>query len=68
LGRNLRFDLRFLWNALFVDEKFFVLFSTESGQLPFEVGEEDTLIPNFLVQLSRFLLQSFPGDDFIRDF
>ena len=64
---NLRFDLRFLWNTLFVDEKFFILFCTESGELPLEVGENDTLIPNFLVQLSRFLLQRLPIDNFVRD-
>jgi len=67
LGKNLRFDLWLLRNALFVNEKFFVLFSTESGELPLEVGEGDALVPNFLVQLSRFLLQRFPGNNFIRD-
>ena len=52
---------------LFIDEKFFVLFRTKSRELPLEVGEDGTVIPNFLVQLSRFLLQRLSVDDFVRD-
>jgi hypothetical protein len=67
LGRNLRFDLWFLWNALLINEKFFIPFRAETWELPLEVGKDDTLIPNFLLQLSRFLLQRLPANDFIRD-
>ena len=52
---------------LFIDEKFFVLFRTKSRELPLEVGEDGTLIPNFLVQLNRFLLQRLSVDDFVRN-
>ena len=31
-----------------------------SGEIPLEVGEEDALIPNFLVQQSCFLLEVSP--------
>ena len=67
MSRNLRFDLWFLRNALLIDEKFFILFRAETRKLPLEVGKDDTLIPNFLLQLSRFLLQRLPANDLIRD-
>ena len=67
LGGNLRFDLRFFRNTLFVDKELFIFFRIECGELPLQVGEGGALIPNFLMQLSRVLLQRLPGNDFIRD-
>ena len=67
MGWNLRFDLWFFRNTLFVYEKFFILFRAKGGELPLEVGKDNTLVPNFLLHVSRFLLQSFPCNNFIRD-
>lgn len=68
LGVNLRFNLRFFWNALLIDEQFFILLCTEGGKLPLEVREEDPLVPNFLLQLGNFPLLCLPHNDFVRDF
>ena len=67
LGRNSRLNLGFLRNTLFIDEKFFILLRAESRELSLEVGEDDALVPNFLLQLGRFLLYRFPCNDFIRN-
>jgi hypothetical protein len=49
IDSNLRFNLWLLRDTLFVDEEFFVFFRAECGELPLEVGEDDPLIPNFLL-------------------
>ena len=50
-----------------IDEKFFIVFRTESRELSLEVREDGTLIPNFPVQLSLLLLERPPSNNFIRD-